>query len=108
MNAETGRRGDTEIGEGSLFSSQPSAVDRSAEFSESSRRRVSASVLRWLVHISRFGLAALFLFTAGAKLAIIKTFSANVAELLSASGINYAGWMWSATIAVIGVGMLRA
>jgi hypothetical protein len=58
-------------------------------------------MLRWLVHISRFGLAALFLFTAGAKLAIIKTFAANVGELLSASGINYSRWMWPATVAVI-------
>ena len=44
---------------------------------------------------------ALFLFTAGAKLAIIKTFSGNVGELLSASGLNYARWTWPATIAVI-------
>src|SRR2546425_13207758 len=58
-------------------------------------------MLRWLVHISRFGLAALFLLTAGAKIAIIKTFAANVGELLSASGINYSRWMWPATVAVI-------
>jgi hypothetical protein len=58
-------------------------------------------LLRWLVEISRFGLAALFLFTAGAKLAIIKTFAANVGELLSASHINYARWMWPATFVVI-------
>jgi len=59
------------------------------------------SVLRWLVHISRFGLAALFLFTAGAKLAIAKTFATNVAELLTSSGFNYARWMWPTTVAVI-------
>jgi hypothetical protein len=58
-------------------------------------------LLRWLVPISRFGLAALFLFTAGAKLAIIRGFALNVAELLSASRINYSRWMWPATIAVI-------
>jgi hypothetical protein len=58
-------------------------------------------ILRWLVHISRFGLAALFLFTAGAKIAIIKTFAANVGELLAASGINYSRWMWPITVAVI-------
>ena len=58
-------------------------------------------ILRVLVTISRFGLAALFLFTAGAKIAIIKTFAANVGELLSASGINYSRWMWPATVAVI-------
>ena len=58
-------------------------------------------MMRWLVPISRFGLAALFLFTAGAKLVIIKAFVLSVAELLSASGINYSRWMWPATIAVI-------
>ena len=58
-------------------------------------------MLRWIVRISRFGLAGLFLLTAGAKLAIIKTFAANVSELLSASGLNYARWMWPVTIAVI-------
>jgi hypothetical protein len=58
-------------------------------------------LLRILIWISRFGLLALFLFTAGAKIAIIKTFAANVAELLSASGLNYERWMWPATIAVI-------
>ena len=59
------------------------------------------SVIRVLVQISRFGLAALFLLTAGAKLAILKTFSGNVAELLGASGINYQRWQWPVTIAVI-------
>lgn len=66
------------------------------------------SVLRWLVHISRFGLAALFLFTAGAKLAIVKTFATNVAELLSASGFNYVRWMWPATVAVITAELITA
>ncbi|MFN2517161.1 MAG: MauE/DoxX family redox-associated membrane protein [Pyrinomonadaceae bacterium] len=64
--------------------------------------------LKWLVHISRFGLAALFLFTAGAKLAIVKAFAANVAELLSASGFNYARWMWPTTVAVITVEVITA
>lgn len=67
----------------------------------SPRRRFSASFLRWLVQLSRFGLAALFLFTAGAKLLIVRAFAANVAELLSASGFNYKTWMWPITIAVI-------
>ena len=58
-------------------------------------------LLRLLFPISRFVLVALFLFTAGAKLWIVKTFAANVGELLSASGINYARWMWPATVAVI-------
>lgn len=65
-------------------------------------------IRRWLVHISRFGLLALFLFTAGAKIAIIKTFAANVAELLSASGLNYERWMWPATIAVITMEIIAA
>ena len=58
-------------------------------------------ILRWLVQISRFGLAALFLFTAGAKLVIIKAFATNVGQLLSATGFNSARWMWPATVTVI-------
>jgi hypothetical protein len=58
-------------------------------------------VFRIVVQISRFGLAALFLFTAGAKLAIAKAFAANVGELLAASGFNYTRWMWPVTVAVI-------
>ena len=69
--------------------------------SVSPRRRVAASVMKWLVRLSRFGLAALFLFTAGAKLVIVRAFAANVSELLSASGFNYKTWMWPITIAVI-------
>jgi hypothetical protein len=66
------------------------------------------TALSWVVHLCRFGLAALFLFTAGAKIAIIKTFAANVAELLSASGLNYERWMWPATIAVIATEIVAA
>jgi hypothetical protein len=58
-------------------------------------------IARVLVHLSRFGLAALFLFTAGAKLWILKTFVHNVAELLSSSHINYERWQWPVAIAVI-------
>lgn len=65
------------------------------------RRRISKSFLKWLVRFSRFGLAALFLFTAGAKLIIARAFAANVAELLTASGFDYQRWMWPVTIAVI-------
>jgi len=61
----------------------------------------SNKVLKVLVQLSRFGLAALFLFTAGAKIAIAKTFATNVAELLSASGVDYGRWMWPTTVAVI-------
>lgn len=60
--------------------------------------RKLARVLR---HFSRFGLAALFLFTAGAKLWILKTFVHNVAELLSSAHINYERWQWAVAIAVI-------
>ena len=67
-----------------------------------------SSVIRILAQISRFGLAALFLFTAGAKLAIAKAFAANVAELLAASGFNYSRWMWPATIAVIVAELITA
>jgi hypothetical protein len=52
------------------------------------------------VLLSRFGLAALFLFTAGAKIAVAKAFAKNVSELLSASGFNYARWTWPATVGV--------
>lgn len=58
-------------------------------------------LLHILAVISRFGLVALFLFTAGAKLMIARTFAANVAELLTATGISYQRWMWPVTIAVI-------
>ncbi len=59
------------------------------------------NTLRVAVVISRFGLAALFLFTAGAKLWIIKSFAANVGELVSASGFTQSRWTWPATIGVI-------
>ncbi len=53
------------------------------------------------MRISRYGLAALFLFTAVAKLAIVNAFVKNMGELLSASGFNYERWSWPATIVVI-------
>ena len=58
-------------------------------------------VLRLAITICRFGLAALFLFTAGAKLWILKKFAGNVAELLSSASVNYHRWQWPATIGVI-------
>ena len=61
-----------------------------------------------LIHISRLGLAALFLFTAGAKLWIVKAFAANVGELLSAARLSQARWMWPATIAVIATEIITA
>jgi len=67
----------------------------------SSRKRQPSGIRVWSVRLSRFLLAALFLFTAVAKLAIIKGFAANVADLLAASGINASRWMWAVTILVI-------
>jgi len=58
-------------------------------------------VLTWLVPISRYGLAVLFLVTAAAKLAIVNAFVKNMGELLSASGFNYERWSWPTTIVVI-------
>ena len=57
--------------------------------------------MKWFVRVCRFGLAALFLFTAIAKLAIIDAFAKNVGELLSSSGFDYQRWSWPATIVVI-------
>jgi hypothetical protein len=62
---------------------------------------MKSKVFRILVQVSRFGLALLFLFTAGAKMAVAKAFATNVGELLSASGFNYERWMWPVTITVI-------
>lgn len=98
MDAETGRYGDTE-------NSSPRELNN---LSVTPRRRVSASILKWLVHLSRFGLAALFLFTAGAKLAIVTTFAGNVAELLSSLKFNYERWQWPVTIAVIAAEIIAA
>jgi hypothetical protein len=61
-----------------------------------------------LVYISRYGLAALFLFAAGAKLSILREFAGRVAELLSSMQMNYERWQWPATIAVIGAEILVA
>jgi hypothetical protein len=81
--------------------------DRPVASSTASRSR-SLSVLFWLSRISRFFLAALFLFTAGAKLAIVKSFVENVGQLLSSSGINYERWSWPVTITVIAIEIVTA
>src|SRR5882724_12060611 len=65
-------------------------------------------LFRIIVQVSRFGLAALFLFTAGAKLWIVKAFAANVSELLAATGLNPGRWMWPVTIAVISTEVITA
>lgn len=91
-----------------LLDSDHRSLRPSVIVTASPRRRAAASVLTWLVRLSRFGLAALFLFTAGAKLAIARTFAANVSELLSASGLNHARWTWPATISVITAEVITA
>lgn len=53
------------------------------------------SLLKWLVQLSRFALAALFLFTAGAKVLTMKGFAENVSNLVGTH------WAWPVTIAVI-------
>ena len=65
-------------------------------------------ILTWLSRISRFALAALFLFTAIAKLAIVQAFVKNVGELVSTSGFDYKRWSWPVTIAVISIEVLTA
>ena len=65
-------------------------------------------IFRVILQLSRFGLAALFLFTAGAKLWIVKAFAANVAELLAATGFNQVRWMWPVTLAVIAAEIVTA
>lgn len=67
-----------------------------------------SKVFRIILWISRFGLAALFLFTAGAKLFVISAFATNVGELLSASGFNYTRWMWPVAIGVIVLEVITA
>jgi uncharacterized membrane protein YphA (DoxX/SURF4 family) len=57
--------------------------------------------MKWILRICRYGLAALFLFTAMAKLRIINDFVKNMGELLSSSGFDYQRWSWPATIVVI-------
>src|SRR5215212_1994035 len=64
--------------------------------------------LAWIARICRCGLAALFLFTAVAKLASINAFVKNMGELLSASGFNYQRWSWPATIVVIAAEIVTA
>lgn len=66
------------------------------------------TLFRYVVHISRFALAALFLFTAGAKLWILTEFVSKMAELISSMHFNYERWQWPATIAVIAVEIVVA
>lgn len=60
------------------------------------------SLLRILAHASRFGLAALFLFAAGAKLFTLSDFAANLSNLVEEA------WVWPAVFAVIASEVLAA
>jgi hypothetical protein len=59
-------------------------------------------LLSILVHVSRLGLAALFLLTAGAKLFTIHDFAANLSNLVEAN------WVWPAAVAVIAAELAAA
>ena len=89
---------------------ETSAADkiRSSDARDTIAPSFRLSIFKWLVRISRFGLAALFLFTAGAKLAIIPTFVENVGQLLSSSGIDYERWSWPGAIVVIAIEIVIA
>ena len=67
-----------------------------------------SKIFQVIVLISRFGLAAFFLFTASAKLWFISFFANNVGELLSSMHFNYERWMWPATVGVIAVELVTA
>ncbi|HEX8502950.1 MAG TPA: MauE/DoxX family redox-associated membrane protein [Pyrinomonadaceae bacterium] len=60
------------------------------------------SLLRILVHLSRFGLAALFLFAAGAKLFTFSDFTANLSNLVESR------WVWPVASAVIASELVAA
>src|SRR5829696_7723613 len=59
-------------------------------------------LLKVLAHVSRFGLAALFLFAAGAKLFTLSDFAANLSNLVAER------WVWPAAFAVIASELLVA
>jgi hypothetical protein len=69
---------------------------------------IARRIFRVVVYVCRFGLAAFFLFTAGAKLWILKDFAAKVAELLSSAHFNYERWQWPVTGGVIAVEVVTA
>lgn len=64
--------------------------------------------MKWIKRVCRFGLVALFLFTAIAKLAIVNEFVQKMGELLASSGFNYQRWSWPATIVVIAAEIVTA
>jgi hypothetical protein len=92
-----------------ISASPPHPISASSDqpISASSRPRVRRLAF-WLSRISRFFLVALFLFTAGAKLFVVKAFVGSVGELLSSTGINYKRWSWPITITVISLEIVIA
>lgn len=63
---------------------------------------LSRLALTLIVRLSRFALAALFLFTAGAKLYTVKDFAGNLSNLVDAR------WVWPVAVAVIAAELLTA
>jgi uncharacterized membrane protein YphA (DoxX/SURF4 family) len=126
MEGETERQGESEKGDkgqgdwgtgrismesGNESNTMIEGID--ARVSPSPSHPVSSSprlsvTLKWLARISRFFLAALFLFTAGAKLAIVNAFVESVGQLLSSSGFDYQRWSWPVTIGVIALEIIIA
>ena len=80
----------------------PASVNHSVDTSPTQR------ILKWAALISRFFLAALFLFTAGAKLTVINAFVENVGQLLSSSGFDQQRWSWPITVGVIALEVVIA
>jgi hypothetical protein len=69
---------------------------------------IARRIFRVVIYICRFGLAAFFLFTAGAKLWVLTEFAGKVADLLSSARFNYERWQWPATIGVIVIEIVTA
>ncbi|HYO64194.1 MAG TPA: MauE/DoxX family redox-associated membrane protein [Pyrinomonadaceae bacterium] len=78
----------------------PSA--RPAAAATGARRRIPASLLRALVLVSRFGLAAMFLVAAGAKLLTLRGFVENMTNLVEPR------FVWPVTLVVIAAEVLAA
>jgi hypothetical protein len=95
-------------GEGSLnsppvfASPRPHVSESPLQRVSASRRRIFALLLRALVLLSRFGLAAMFLVAAGAKLYTLQDFAVNMSNLVAAR------WVWPVTYAVIAVELVAA
>lgn len=85
--------------DGGVAPSPPPPIAQSSSHLVSGSTRRTA--IKWISRVSRFFLVALFLFTAGAKLAIIKDFAEKMGQLVSSLGIDYVRWAWPFTIALI-------